>query len=282
MNYRDRLGLDRVAQQLELRYLVRPVINTMLKQHFKNEEDALFANAKKAGIFSHPNNIGQAREVFVNNFLQNNLPAKLTLWNGEIVDYKTTPKTQGRRNQIDIGVVREDMSVISPDGKTAMIPYEAVLATIEVKSVLTEKHLLPALNAIQNLRKLKRAPRKFVANFGYVPPRIVNFIFAYDGPKSSTAIKYLKKYKMDNEISDANLFDVLTVIKKYTFIATQAADKKKKCNVDYYLFQHNNDNLFVFMKFLYFSSSGFLSMPPSIQPYFQNRSLKGNIKEIKI
>lgn len=254
----------------------------MLQEHFRNEENTLLAIAKKAGIFNNPINIGKAREVFVDHFLHNNLPAKLKWWNGEVIDYKTTPKTQGRRNQIDIGVVREDVPVISPDGKTAMMPYEAVLATIEVKSVLTENHLGFALNAIQNLRKLKRAPRKFVADFGYVPPRIVNFIFAYDAPLPQTTIKYLKKYKVDNKVLDTNLFDVLTVMKKYTIIAIQGAENKKKCDADYKLFQQDNDNLFIFMKFLYFCSSGFLSIPPSIQPYFENRFPEGSIERVKI
>src|SRR4051812_11241087 len=112
----------------------------MIIQHCRLLEDELMAQANKASIFDHGDNIGGAREAFINGFLRDNLPARLQLWTGEIIDRTVTPANTERRKQVDIAIARDDVSVFHIGGGKRLMPCEAVLSTIEVKSTMTKEH----------------------------------------------------------------------------------------------------------------------------------------------
>jgi len=82
---------------------------------------------------------------------------------------------------------------------------ESVVANVEVKSTLTKKDLQQAVGAARNAKAL--VPQ-FVTLFqaGYVPPRVLNYVVAYEGPASmETAQGWLHEIHSDLGISVSNL-----------------------------------------------------------------------------
>jgi hypothetical protein len=236
-------------------------------------ETVLIEQAKAAGIFDHPDNIGAARECFVNNFLKSITPPRTQIWTGEIIDHTVTPSSQERRKQVDLAISRDDVPVLTFDEHTALMPCEAVLATIEVKSQLNKQHMFRALDAIQAWRQLTRPPFQGIYA-GYMPDRILNFIFAFNAPAFETISGYMREYSRQNGLPLENLFDVCTILNKGT-IATntgitvnQIADNRK-----YVFIEQQQDNLFAFLYAIYINTGLFLSTPPNLIEYFRNRPL---------
>jgi hypothetical protein len=64
---------------------------------------------------------------------------------------------------------------------------ESVIATIEVKSVLTSQELENAIKAARNSKQLLP---NVVTSFraGYIPPKVLNYVVAYDGPASMSTV----------------------------------------------------------------------------------------------
>jgi len=64
---------------------------------------------------------------------------------------------------------------------------ESVIATIEVKSTLTSQELENAVKAAYNAKQL--IPN-VVTSFhsGYIPPKVLNYVIAYDGPASMETV----------------------------------------------------------------------------------------------
>lgn len=81
----------------------------MIQQYCRRLDDELEARAKKVGVFDHPDNLGGARECFVGELLRHNMPAKLKLWTGEIIDHTVTPENDERGRQVDVTVARDDI-----------------------------------------------------------------------------------------------------------------------------------------------------------------------------
>jgi hypothetical protein len=113
-------------------------------------------------------------------FLQDHLPGRYCVTSGEIAD-----SAGNRSGQVDVLIY--DGSTTRPlldDGKNVILPAEAVLATIEVKSSLTVAEISKTVKGTGNIRRLKPwdsawgIPRKVNERMDSLP-RIFTTLFAY-------------------------------------------------------------------------------------------------------
>ena len=219
----------------------------MFQEHCRRMEKVLATQAEAAGIFDHPDNIGEAREVFMNHFLKNNLPPHLRLWTGEIIDHTVTPTNQKRRHQVDLAVARDDVPVFRVDeDAAALMPCEAVLATIEVKSQLTKEHAFSAFRAIQAWRAMERSGGAGIALVRAPPSRIINYIFAFKGPTIETLAAYMREFSDKNAVPLGHLFDVCVVLNRGTIIVNDGSVLVKQGEHSCLWLEQDQDNLFLF------------------------------------
>jgi hypothetical protein len=153
----------------------RPIIEA----HFDACEKHLMSASAKAANAGHPNTKGEPREEFVSGFLTEHLAKTVAVGRGEIIDAHST--VGERRHQHDIIIYRSNFPKISLSEGVEMYFAESVVATIEVKSVLTKVELETGISAAHDTKRLKRNTFKSFES-GYVPPGILSFLVAYDGP----------------------------------------------------------------------------------------------------
>jgi hypothetical protein len=238
-------------------------------------ESVLVTQAEAAGIFDHPDNIGDARELFVNQFLKNNLPPHLRLWTGEIIDHTVTPTNQERRHQVDVAVARDDVPVfLVGERSAALMPCEAVLATIEVKSQLTKQHAFGAFRAIQAWRAMERTAGSSIALVKAPPNRIINYVFAYAGPTVATLVTYMREFSEKNAVPLGNLFDACVVLNRGAIIVNDGAALEKQGEHTYLWLEQKQDNLLLLMASVFQAATGFLSTPPALNRYLAGRPLQ--------
>ncbi|MBN2895496.1 MAG: hypothetical protein JXK05_06360 [Campylobacterales bacterium] len=151
----------------------------MLKSHMDSVEQTLLAISKIPANSGHPLHKGTPREAFIKEYLENHLPSNVAIGTGEIIDSNSKPGQS--RNQYDIVIYKRTYPKLDFGGGISGFLIESVIATIEVKSVLTQAEFSNAANAAYNAKKLKQSS---VSSFsaGYIPPSILNFVIAYDGP----------------------------------------------------------------------------------------------------
>ena len=122
---------------------------------------------------------------------------------GEVIDANSQPR--GARNQFDIVIYKSDYPRIDLGGGINAFLAESVVATIEVKSLLTEADLA---TAIQNASRAKRLTRNLMTTFvaGYVPPGILSYVIAYDGPAHATTVhRWIKNTEAAQHLNQARL-----------------------------------------------------------------------------
>lgn len=153
----------------------------MLKSHLDAVERQLLQISQIPANSGHTLHKGTPREAFIKEFLTNHLSERVAIGTGEIIDANSKPGE--RRNQIDIVIYKRDYPKIDFGGGINGFLAESVVATIEVKSVLTKHDLETAIMAARTIKGLQR---NIVTSFttGYQPPSILNYVAAYDGPAS--------------------------------------------------------------------------------------------------
>jgi len=144
-------------------------------------EARLWADFQAASEYAQTGDIGDGREATLVKFLQEHLPGRYCVTSGEAIDSRGN-----QSGQIDIMVY--DSSTTRPlldDGKNVLLPAEALLATIEVKTKLTAVEIKKSILGIKKIRELKpwdsywgisRKINEKMDSF----PRIFSTIFAYD------------------------------------------------------------------------------------------------------
>lgn len=151
----------------------------MLKAHLDVVEEQLLATSKIPANAGHTLHRGTPRESFIKEFLINHLSAKLAVGTGEIINADSLPRDQ--RNQFDIVIYKSEYPKIDLGGGISAFLAESVVATIEVKSLLTAAELEVAMEAAAKAKKLQR---NLVTSFstGWIPPAILSVVVAYAGP----------------------------------------------------------------------------------------------------
>jgi hypothetical protein len=165
----------------------------MLQTHFDELERTLLALARVPAQAGHTLHKGTPREAFIREFLEAHLGQKVAIGTGEIFDARSRPRQP--RNQIDIVLHKRDFPRISFGGGINGFFAESVIATIEVKSVLTSAELRPAVAASRRLKQLQRhLDTSFTT--GYIPPGILSYVVAYDGPKNMKTVHgWIRKHE---------------------------------------------------------------------------------------
>ena len=153
-------------------------MGSLLIDHLEYVERVLLAKSEIAALAGHPVHKGTAREAFIKEFLNEHLSERVGIGQGEIINAKS--QTGDRRNQQDIILYRKDYpKIIIGSGVTGFLA-ESVVATIEVKSVLTKDALKRVIPIAHNVKKLERNLKKGV-EITYRPnTSILSFVVAYD------------------------------------------------------------------------------------------------------
>ncbi|MBE3119641.1 MAG: hypothetical protein IMZ50_12920 [Candidatus Atribacteria bacterium] len=151
----------------------------MLKSHMDAKEDVLVAISKIPANSGHSLHKGTPREAFIREFLESHLPENVAIGTGEIIDANSQPGEQ--RNQFDIVIYKKNYPKLDFGGGISGFLIESVIATVEVKSTLTQADLEQAIKAARNAKSLTP---NVTSSFhsGYIPPKVLNYVVAYDGP----------------------------------------------------------------------------------------------------
>jgi hypothetical protein len=168
----------------------------MLRAHLDAVEKHLLQISQIPANAGHTLHRGTPREAFIKEFLTGHLSAKLAVGSGEIIDTTSLPREQ--RNQFDIVIFKADYPRIDLGGNPNAFLAESIVATIEVKSLLTKEDLE---TAILSARRAKTLQRNLITAFmsGYVPPGILSFVVAYDGPAQMATVRnWVRSIEMDH------------------------------------------------------------------------------------
>ena len=157
-------------------------VNPTFKALLNEAQSDLWNAWERAKNFQHSGIRGDEREAAVRQFLRERLPGAYGAVKGEAIDSKNTHSTQ-------LDVVIYDQIRNSPLlAKTdqVLLPIEALLSVVEVKSVLTLDELKTCLEAAKQLRSLKPYKTSFIdsrlngASAQDNSPRCFYCVFAYD------------------------------------------------------------------------------------------------------
>jgi hypothetical protein len=157
----------------------------MLKSHMEAVEAQLLATSRIPANTGHSLHKGTPREAFIKQYLESHLPSNVAIGSGEIIDANSRPGQL--RNQYDIVIYRRSYPKLDFGGGVSGFLVESVIATIEVKSGLTQDEFGKAAAAARNCKRL--VPNT-VSSFttGHVPPGVLNYVVAYEGPASMRTV----------------------------------------------------------------------------------------------
>jgi hypothetical protein len=152
-------------------------------------EQALVAISKIPANSGHSLHKGTPREAFIREFLESHLPENIAIGTGEIIDANSQPGQ--KRNQFDIVLYRKSYPKLDFGGGISGFLVESVVATVEAKSTITQAELENAIRAAHNAKNLtQNVTSSFTA--GWIPPKVLNYVVAYDGPANMlTAYNWL-------------------------------------------------------------------------------------------
>lgn len=157
----------------------------MLKAHMDAKEKALVAISRIPANSGHPLHKGTPREAFIKEFLVSHLPENVAIGTGEIIDASSRPGEP--RNQFDIVIHKKSYPRLDFGGGINGFLVESVIATIEVKSTLDQADLVQSIKAARTAKSLvPNVTTSFQS--GYIPPKVLNFVLAYDGPASMRTV----------------------------------------------------------------------------------------------
>lgn len=115
-------------------------------------EDDLWTDFERARELHQSGDVGSAREGALGQFLTAQLPGRFTVADGEIIDAH-----KNRTGQTDLFIF--DGSATRPlqvfPNRSVLLSAEAVLATVEVKSTLTEPEVDKAIRGIERVHGLR-------------------------------------------------------------------------------------------------------------------------------
>jgi hypothetical protein len=164
-------------------------LNDVMRQA---EQQLWVSFAATSAAFSNSSIKGTGREGAVAKFLEDRLPVRFGVATGEVFD------SQGRHTrQLDVIIYdRLNGAPLHTDETNALLPAEALLATIEVKSKLTEPEFGLALENADRVRRLRPNGKRFAEPRrrgdgldGTI--RCLTTVFAYQS--SLTEIDWLEK-----------------------------------------------------------------------------------------
>lgn len=151
----------------------------MLKSHMDAVENSLIHISHVPANSGHTLHKGTPREAFIKEFLLGHLNEEVAIGSGEIIDASSVPRAQ--RNQYDIVIYKRSFPKLDFGGGIHGFLIESVIATIEVKSILDQKAVTQSVKAARNAKGLTPHVKRVMMS-GWNPPRVLNYVVAYDGP----------------------------------------------------------------------------------------------------
>lgn len=173
----------------------------------------------ETAIINHSLTKGEAREIPIINFLKDNLPNTYSIVQGEVVDIENSSSPQ-----LDIMIYDNSRNIPFLSGEHHILPAEALLASIEVKSKLTKdeiKKILKNTKKLKNLHPFSQdvdACKSNRTEDEAVSCRYFHSVFAYD-TDLSTENWIKKEFDRIKDVSndenvDFTLLDRLYVLNK--------------------------------------------------------------------
>jgi len=144
--------------------------------------EELWSAFRKADQFGQMGDRGDVREERLTRFLQDQLPTRFAVASGEVID--SAGNQSGQTDILVFDCVNTRPLITS--GDVAMLPAEAVLASVEVKTKLTKGETDKAVGGMVKMRAARpwdapwAAARHEGAGADDKVPRLFSTIFAYD------------------------------------------------------------------------------------------------------
>ena len=110
----------------------------------------IISNFKESKSFQHALSKGENREVPIREFFVNNLPKNFDCVKGELVDLNNNSSPQ-----LDCIIYDKNKNIPFAQTESVILPSEAALACISVKSLLNKEELSDCLKAVSKLKSLK-------------------------------------------------------------------------------------------------------------------------------
>jgi hypothetical protein len=123
-----------------------PFLNVRFSAAIKEFGTAL----KNSSLIVHRGNKGGEREEALRQFFRERMPANYSIVEGEVVDLNGQASPQ-----LDVMFYDQSINFALVSGLTNVLPAEALLASIEVKSILTKGEIEKSVNAARKLRALR-------------------------------------------------------------------------------------------------------------------------------
>jgi hypothetical protein len=153
-------------------------------------ESSLVSISKVPANAGHTLHKGTPREAFIKEFLEGHLSSDVAIGTGELIDASSAPGSQ--RNQFDIVIYKRNYPKLDFGGGVSGFLIESVVATIEVKSLLNEAAIEQSVKAAHAAKSLTPNLSKSFST-GWIPPKVLNFVVAYSGPKKmATACSWIR------------------------------------------------------------------------------------------
>lgn len=168
-------------------------------EHYASELNAQFRTLNH--FVDHAGEIGRAHETFLRGILTRFLPQDIRVSSGFVASPTWTSSQQ------DILLHRKEYSTLFEVGDCTVIDHEAFVGAIEVKTNLTSKRFLEAVEKQAQLRKRCSG---------------LHAIYAWTGVSYNTALKALWKFvRTDPSRNFDSMPDVVCVLGKYFMMANR-------------------------------------------------------------
>lgn len=170
---------------------------------------------KKTGSINHRGNKGSAREEALRQFFRERLPTNYAVAEGEVVDLNGNSSPQ-----LDILFYDQSVNFALVNGNTQILPAEALLASVEVKSCLSKEEIVKSTTAAKKLRSLQPYGRKLGGtDVGKAAERIkiaryFHCIFAYETDLSETKWKEREAERIRSICGSDHLVDAVYVLNR--------------------------------------------------------------------
>ena len=166
-----------------------------------------------------------------------------------------------------------------------------VFASIVINSTLTKKYMKQSISAAKNVKNLTKTTSRSIST-GYIPPSVLCFVIAYDGPANmSTVYKWIPKIHKELNITVEKLpleeekrlqtasksIDAAFVLKKgFVYFDklpigfSKQAQRIKNPDLQWIMSDTNNGNLLFFFLLLQQSTSNIEGEWLNALPYLKN------------
>lgn len=231
-----------------------------LREYFIGQQKVMKGQYEISRHLKTPSSLGNAREIFIKEFLKRHLSKWLYFSKGEVINRADDQNTVEQ----DLVIYRPDMPHFQVSKDSEIFFIEGVLATIEVKTKIDKRQLKRAMKSIAEIKSKPRMKHEdmFKRNNG-ISQDLRCIIFAYDGIKAQSLNKAFNEIIKEENIKSNETPDFICVLGKYVVIKNDGFFlNKSKFPKDSYVVRTSTDetllNLFMYLNYIVGSFIGTL------------------------